>query len=77
MKVWSDTAGNDSGTRVLEVSFTAQGANLEVDRRVAAAFSVPQPELVAVLAAGAPKGKWADVADDAKSMAASFKSSSK
>jgi len=77
VKVWRDAAVGNSGqqTRVLEVSFTAQGANLEVDRRVAAAFALPAPGLVAVLVAGAPKAKWADAAADANAMAASFQAS--
>jgi hypothetical protein len=77
VKVWSDAVvGRGGRTRVLEVSFTAQGASLEVDRRVAAAFALPAPGLVAVLVAGAPKAKWADAADEARAMAASFQANS-
>ena len=79
IKVWADGPGR-GGARVLEVSFTAQGPQLEVDRRVCAAFqALPAGGsgggVVALLVAGSSKAKWPEAADDARAMAASFEAS--
>jgi len=71
IKVRSDAT--DGGLRTLDVSFTAQGAQLEVDKRVIAGARVSESGALVLLVAGSSKAKWAESEADARGMVASFK----
>jgi len=83
IKVRSDTtAPGTDGTplRILDVSFTSQGAQLEVDKRVQVAARVVLPPsgggggpaTLALLVSGTSKGKYADSEADVKQMTTTF-----
>lgn len=67
-----------SPLRLLDVSFTSQGAQLEVDKRVAVAARLVKPTnaggvtTLALLIAGTSKAKWADSEADVKQMTSTF-----
>eukprot|EP00617_Octactis_speculum_P019347 CAMPEP_0185769572 /NCGR_PEP_ID=MMETSP1174-20130828/54780_1 /TAXON_ID=35687 /ORGANISM="Dictyocha speculum, Strain CCMP1381" /LENGTH=179 /DNA_ID=CAMNT_0028454689 /DNA_START=373 /DNA_END=912 /DNA_ORIENTATION=+ len=66
IKINADST-NPDGLRTLDVSFTASGPSLTVDRRIAVGLRTIGRDAVLVVA-GAPKSKWTESQEDASSL---------
>jgi len=76
VKVLSDKSADADGLRILDVSFTTQGAQLEVDKHVLIGCRVVKAgasPVLALVVAGSSKAKWGESQEDAKTIVESFK----